>query len=176
MFVAPQVYLPTILAGPAARAELPRVSPDRLARLARRLGGPPPQALSEGEMAAMGWVCELMGLADAARRFPDRVLWLDFEDFLGRRARAWARFCAILHGEARDADLTAMLASPDLGRYSKAPEHAYDAGLRREVIAQAGVDHRAEIERGLAWLNAAGARHAEIAAAARQAAGAPRPA
>jgi hypothetical protein len=40
-------------------------------------------------------------------------------------------------------------------RYSKAPEHAYDAALRRDVLNAARAAHGAEIRRGLAWLDRA---------------------
>jgi hypothetical protein len=50
-------------------------------------------------------------------------------------------------------------------RYSKAPEHAYDAALRREVLASAERDHPAEIRRGMTWLAAIGARHRVVAKA-----------
>ncbi len=47
-------------------------------------------------------------------------------------------------------------------RYSKAPEHAYDAALRREVLNQARALNAAEIRRGLAWLDRAAARFAPL--------------
>ena len=48
-------------------------------------------------------------------------------------------------------------------RYAKAPEHGYDAALRRTVLDQARREHAAEIRKGLAWLERAGAAHAVIA-------------
>jgi hypothetical protein len=172
MFVAPQVFLAGILAGPAARGELLRTAPERLSRLHRRLGGAfrRIQSLSDGEVAAMTWTCELLGLAAAAQRFESRVLWVDFEAFLRRPGEGLAAMLAHLHGEADVDEVAAMLASRDFGRYSKAPEHPYDARLRQRVLSQAMTDHRVEIERGLAWLNAAGGRHAPIAEAAKLAA------
>ena len=84
MFVAPQVFISGILAGEATRAELPRVTSARLARLAGHVGEgrlSPPS--SDGEMAAVGWACEICALARAAGEFPGRVLWFDFDRFLG---------------------------------------------------------------------------------------------
>ena len=37
-------------------------------------------------------------------------------------------------------------------RYSKGPEHAYDAQLRQELLHAADLDHAPEIRRGLIWL------------------------
>ena len=48
-----------------------------------------------------------------------------------------------------------IMGGPDMRRYSKAPEHAYDAALRRAVLEQAHALHAAEIRRGLAWLERA---------------------
>ena len=176
MYVSPRVYLATILGGPNSRVELKITAPTRLARLHRRLGRSAWRLgdLGEGEMAAMGWACEVMALAAVAAAFPDRVLWLDFEAFLARPAEALTAVLRRLHGDAREDEVAAMLRSPDLGRYSKAPEHAYDADLRRRVLAQARAEHGEDIERGVAWLNAAGSAHRAIGDAARMLAAAAR--
>ena len=47
-------------------------------------------------------------------------------------------------------------------QYSKAPEHAYDAALRNEVLQAAEYEHGAEIRRGMAWLNGLAGRHAWV--------------
>jgi hypothetical protein len=60
--------------------------------------------------------------------------------------------------------IEALVRGPIMQRYSKAPEHAYDAQLRREVLAGADEDFRAEIHRGMLWLAAAGRADAAIAA------------
>jgi hypothetical protein len=176
MFVSPQVYLAAILGGPASRAEVPTVSAARLARLHRRLGGEfwRLEDLSEGQQAAMGWACEILGLAAAADQFGDRILWLEFEDFLAHPAAGLAAALNRLHDKAGPDDVAAMLRSPDFHRYSKAPEHAYDARRRHAVLSQALQEHRREIDRGLAWLNDAGAAHGALANAARLVARAPR--
>ncbi|MEP6968709.1 MAG: hypothetical protein ABI906_11585, partial [Pseudomonadota bacterium] len=58
--------------------------------------------------------------------------------------------------------------------YSKAPEHPYDADLRRRVLAQARREHGDEIERGIAWLDAAGTARRTLGDAVRMAAAAAR--
>jgi hypothetical protein len=47
-------------------------------------------------------------------------------------------------------------------RYSKAPEHAYDAALRLAGLDEARAAHGAEISRGLAWLEHAAANFSPI--------------
>ncbi len=167
MFVSPSIYLAGILSGAASREELIVNAPARLARLHRRLGRPVwrLEALSEGEAAAMSWLCEVLALARAAAAFPGRVLWFDFQAFLAQPQRGLFAALQRLHGQA-DPFETAMIAqSPDMGRYSKAQEYAYDPGLRQRVLQQAAAEHAAEIAKGVAWLNAAGGAHPVLAQA-----------
>jgi hypothetical protein len=42
-----------------------------------------------------------------------------------------------------------------MGRYSKALEYEYSPSLRRELLAEAGRDHRADIDQAIAMLNEA---------------------
>jgi hypothetical protein len=158
MTAAPEIYMATILGGPASRQELRATAQSRLRRLHRRVGANPWRLydMSEGERVAMSWACEMAGLAEAARQHPGRVLWLDFERFLGDPAAGLAAALNHLHGEAPQADLQSMLLSPLFGRYSKGPEHAYDARLRRQVLDQARAEHAGELAKGLAWLERAG--------------------
>lgn len=176
MLVGPGAYLAGILAGEASREESRTNAPMRLARLHRRLGREAWRLdqFSDGEAAAMGWLCEVATLAKVGAAFPQRVLWLDFDAFLAQPAAGLAAALRRLHGAASEAQVCAMLQSPEMSRYSKAPEFGYDAGLRRRVLAQAREDFADEIARGMAWINAAGAAHPGLAGAMRQAAAATR--
>ena len=172
MFVSPQVHIATRLAGPASRAELPVATVGWLDRLHRRLGGAfwRLESLSEGERAALGWACELCALAKLTEQFRTRVQWLDFERFLAQPAAALGGLLGFLRGGPVEGEIATMLRSGELSRYSKAPEFHYDARTRREVIEQGLRTHGVEIERGIAWLNAAGNAHPIIARAATEAA------
>lgn len=165
MTVAPEVYMATILGGPASRQELAMSAQSRLRRLHRRVGAGLWRLyeMSEGELVAMSWAAEMAGLVEAARRYPERVLWLDFERFLAVPGAGLSAALNHLHGEAPDATLQMMLKSPLFGRYSKGPEHAYDANLRRQVLDQARGEHRTELAKGRAWLDRA-AREAPVVA------------
>ena len=61
--------------------------------------------------------------------------------------------------------VAAAASSPAVGQYSKAPEHAYDAGLRRRVLADAESRFASELRAGLDWLERAAGRFPAIAAA-----------
>jgi hypothetical protein len=96
---------------------------------------------------------------------------MDFDAFLLDPAPQL--FSALRHfGIATTAaEVARILNGPIRFRYSKGPEHAYDAQLRREVLAAARADHGAEIRRGLAWLERAAVHHKDIRAAWAFAAG-----
>jgi hypothetical protein len=87
-----------------------------------------------------------------------RAVGLDFDAFLAAPEAHLSR--ALRHFDlAVDARMLGrIVSSPDMRRYSKAPEYAYDAGLRRDVLTAAGNAHGAEIRRGLAWLERAARR------------------
>lgn len=163
--VAPEIYLATILAGPASRVELEQVAPARLARLNRRLGGEAwtAGALSEGERAAMSWACEMAGLTAAAEAHPAACLWLDFEALLARPRETLSAALGHLRGEAPPRLVEALAASPYFSRYSKAPEYGYSPDLRRQVLDQARAEHGAELGRGMAWLQRAAGDHPLLA-------------
>ena len=171
IFVAPQVFIATILAGDATRAELAHVTPWRLARLAQRLAGARlAPASTIGEMAAAGWACEMAALAGVALSSPDRVLWVDFDRLLSDPRGGLSRIMRRLRPGEREDAVAFMLDGPELGQYSKAPEHPFDAEARQAMIDRAMRVYRDEIERGLAWLDATGAAHPAIARASRAAA------
>ncbi|MHB8812471.1 MAG: hypothetical protein ACYDAE_04320 [Steroidobacteraceae bacterium] len=167
MFTPATAYLRCILGGPNSRTESRVLAPARLARLRRRLGeaafSAAPQ--SEGQWIAMSWLCEMACLQDAARRFASRVLWVDFDEFLAAPRAGLEAILAALGATAKQDDIDSILAGPLMRQYSKAPEYAYDAALRREVLASAERENAAEISSGMAWLEALGTQHRAAAEA-----------
>jgi hypothetical protein len=163
MFVSPESYIATILGGPNSRQEAKVLAPGRLRRLHRRLGSQVWQHehLSEGEVLGLAWACEMTALAQAASAGGARALRLDFDRFL---AEPLLLVTVLQHFgiDASLSDVHAILRGPHLRRYSKAPEHAYDAALRRDVLNEARAVHGEEIRRGLAWLDRAAAQFAAV--------------
>lgn len=170
--VSPVVYIASILGGSTSRQALPGLAERRLRRLHRRLGAARwrLEDMDEGERAAMSWVCETLGLTDAAERCGPQVAWIDFERFLDAPEAGLAGALRHLHGEADPEEVADMLASSDLRLYAKAPEHAFDAATRRAILARAASEHRDSIEKGIAWLKGAMARESVIDAGVRRAA------
>lgn len=159
MFVSPESYLATMLGGPNSREEAKVLAPSRLRRLHRRIGAEPwlGKSLSEGENLALAWACEMSALAQAASAAGGRAYWVDFDQFLADPVRLLGIF-RHLDIDASASQVSAILSGPDMRRYSKAPEYAYDAALRVEVLNEARALHGAEIRRGLNWLEQAAAR------------------
>jgi hypothetical protein len=172
VYAQPAAYLRGILGGPNSRVEAQRLAASRLERLVRRLGPGEWQAqlASEGEYLAMSWLCEMTALDQAAGR-PSAsgdpahgpVLWIDFDAFLADPAPGLTEIVRTLGGSPGAREIEALVSGPLMRRYSKAPEHPYDAQLRGEVLAMADRQYGTEVRRGMDWLQGAAARHPIVA-------------
>ena len=169
MYTPALAYLRCILGGPNSRVEARTLAPARLARLKRRLGSAamPLEPQSEGEWIAMSWLAEMAPLRLAADCFGPRVLWADFDAFLSAPAPGLERLLRFLGAAPTASEVESLVSGPLMGRYSKAPEHAYDAALRRVVLDSADREHGAEIRRGTQWLARLASRHTLIDALLR---------
>lgn len=163
MFVPPEDFLASILGAENSPREAQAMAPSRAARLNKRLGADiRAETLSIGEMTALGWACEMTALAAAPQ---DRVLWLDFQQFLAHPAAALTACFHHLEIAATAEQINAIATSADTRRYSKAPEFGYDAKLRADILAQARAQCGAEIKQGMDWLEKAAAKFSDIRAA-----------
>lgn len=159
MYVPPRRFLEGLLEG--AMSDITENAAQRAERLHRRCGVSAP-TLSPGEQVAQAWLCEMTALTAAARRFPDRVLWLDFEQFL-KSPESGVR-TALLHLDvtSTDATIQAIFAKPTMTTYAKKPEVIYDASVRQKLLEQTARNQGSEIERGLAWLQRWGVNCGEM--------------
>ncbi|MEM1133071.1 MAG: hypothetical protein AAGH53_09050 [Pseudomonadota bacterium] len=152
----PHIYLATIFAGDAGRAETLSLAAARLNRLHAMLGEAPWTLwkMSPGEKVAMSWACEMvaLGRADSAET---KSLWCDFDEFLDAPQPMLNKIAAVFDLTYEEQVLQNTLNGPIMQQYSKAPEHGYSPQLRRDVIAQAQRDWAQEIAKGEAWLKAA---------------------
>jgi len=167
MTVRPERFLATILGAENSPSEARMLAPGRLRRLHRRIGSARWRldALSPGEITALGWACEMTALADGANSAGGRALWLDFDRFLADPRAGLSRCFRHLAIAASDSEINTILAGPGMRRYSKAPEHAYDAALRDRVLDEAHANAGEEINRGMRWLEAAATEFPPIRAA-----------
>jgi hypothetical protein len=154
MNLRPEPYLATLLAGQNSPLDLRGHGPERMRRLQSRLGTPlsPLHALSIGELAAMSWLAESWTQRDTVTRFSDRVIALDFDAFLSNVAASMARIVALFGLPADSGYLAEVGRSPALTRYSKAPEYGYTPDVRAEVLRDSRQRNRAEIRKGMDWL------------------------
>lgn len=164
-------YLATLLAGQNSPADLRGHGPERMRRLQSRLGDPPPplHSLSIGELAAMSWLTESWSQRDALEQFPDRLIAVDFDQFLAAVGPGIGRILGHFGLPADARHVEELARSPVLTRYSKAPEFAYTPDVRADLLRDSRRRNSDQIRQGLAWLErlaASDAGAAEIVAAA----------
>jgi hypothetical protein len=161
MFAHPLAYLQGILAGPNSRVEARALAPARLQRLLSRLGpgGWQPDPGREGELIAMNWLCEMVTLHHAGQQFQTRVLWVDFDVFLAAPAAGLQRIFRMLGETPPLSELEKLATGALMRQYSKAPEHAYDAALRQELLRCADWEHGHAIKQGMEWLRKVAAHY-----------------
>jgi len=156
MNVRAEPYLATLLAGANSPLDLRGHAAERTRRLQKfgAAGLPPLHALAIGELAAMSWLAETATQRDAMRRFADRIVAVDFDQMLSSIEPTLARILGhfdLPHDAAR---VSALARSAVMTRYSKAPQYEYTPGVRAEVLRDSRRDNRAEIGKGMAWLEA----------------------
>ncbi len=155
MYATPANYIGSILAGENSVKELRMLAPVRAERLASRVSGLGP-AHNAADLAAVAWACEMTALEAAADAMSDRhVEWADFDKMLGGMEAALGEVAAFF-GFATDAEqLHAIARGPLMTRYSKDLGYEYSAGLRRDLIAEATMFDRPNIDGALAMLRRA---------------------
>ncbi len=150
IYVPLETFLPTMLDG--AMSDIHSEAGSRLQRLRSRgrLSEVVLSSLSPGECVAMSWYSEMVAMQSVARKFPDRTLWFNFDDFLVDPERHLGR--AFLHLGVH-VEPHSILASPIMKQYAKKPEVRYDSSFRSKLLAEAREKYVEEISRGLAWFN-----------------------
>ena len=164
LYLKPERYIQTILAGENSRHELGVLSGPRLQRLHAAIGEAPYRLwqLDEAKRAALSWACEMATLAAAPHR---SVEWLDFDRFMADPATALHEAAEHLAIELTGDRAAALAAGPIMTQYSKAPEHGYSRELRESVLADAARQSAPEIADALRWLDRAATEFAPIARA-----------
>lgn len=147
-------YLATLLAGENSPQDLRGHGPGRMKRLQAFCSAPPRplHELSIGELAALGWLVESHSQRTALSHFRERVQAIDFDAFLEDVRGCMERVVQLFGLSPEPAFLAHIAQSPVLGRYSKAPDRPFTPEARAELLRQSRRDHRAEIAKGMAWL------------------------
>lgn len=147
-------YLANLLAGENSPVDLIGHASERLRRFAaqRHPCLPIPGSLSIGELAALSWLVETTTQRAVLARFPGRVLAMDFDALLADLPGQLQRVLVHIGLPNRQANLSQVLQSPVLGRYSKAPEQPFDPALRAALLLESRARNRGEILKGLRFL------------------------
>jgi hypothetical protein len=162
----PMRYIETMLAGENSRQDLRMTAAERLKRLHRRVGEDRWKlwTMGEGELVAMAWACEMTSLLAAADALADDATkWLDFDRFLAAPAAVLHDLAAFFGHPLDRSAAEALARHPLMGRYSKAPEHAYSPALREQLLTRARYEHRTAIGEAQTWLTAAARQVPQIA-------------
>jgi hypothetical protein len=168
MSLRAEPYVATLLAGASSAIDLRGHAPGRMRRLlaGRDIPVAPVHSLTLGELAALGWLAEGLSRAAAVESAGDRVLPVDFDDFLRDVPGVFARVLAHFGLPCDAATVDAAGSSSVLRQYSKSPEQPFPPGERAARLAAARREQREEIARGLAWLERLVRADARLAAVA----------
>lgn len=85
-----------ILGGPNSRQEVKILAPNRIrpAATTPRPRGVAQHSLSEGEIVALSWACEMSALAEDIAIAGERILQIDFDQFLHEHSCSSFASCA----------------------------------------------------------------------------------
>ncbi len=149
MFVPASTFLPALLDG--SMSDIDHQVAARLQRLqgCGLLQSTTLAEFSPGERVAMSWLSEMTALAAVAQLFPDRTLWLNFDDFLKEPIRNLTDACSLFNLAG---DATELLDTPLMHRYAKKIEVKYDSNFRQQLLDAAVEKYSSEVTRGMEWL------------------------
>ena len=165
IYQTPALHLAALLAGQNTLIDLRGFAQMRHRRLNRFMDASPLASASLGELAAQVWLSEAAGAASVKGGKFDAV---NFENFLAAPQESLAKACGVFGFETTQDKISTALSGPIMKTYSKAPEHAFTAETRKQILADATRNHKTEIDRGLAYIDAAGQRSETLAKAITQ--------
>ena len=148
-------YLAALLAGQNSLWDLRGHGAGRIRRLQARMPAriASLHEMSIGELAAMSWLTESWNQHDAIVKLGERMLALDFDDFLADVAEGMRAVLTHFGLTSDPPTIAGLMKSAALTRYSKAPEYEYTPGTRAELVAESRRANREEIRKGMAWLD-----------------------
>jgi hypothetical protein len=159
MFASPRNYIASILAGENSVRELRMLVAPRARRMSDRVIRMDRSERTDAHLAAAAWACEMTSLETAAERMSGRkIVWADFDRMLTDMPQAIARAADHFGFAADAAKIDAIVRGPLMRRYSKDLQYDYSPSLRRDLIAEAELHHRRDIDSALAMLESAAER------------------
>lgn len=134
---SPANYVATILAGPNSRSELEALYSQRKERLTSRGIHLADWPMDAAHMAAAAWACEATSLEQAAAELGASAMFQDFDDALSNMADTLIGIASHFGIQLPIGDAKAIVAGPQMRRYSKAQEYDYSPALRRQLLDEA---------------------------------------
>jgi len=152
------------------RDELRHFSELRIADLRDRFPDvalPPTQSISDAERAAITWLTQMLEFHEAGKRFGERCLRVDFDQFLEQPGESLAR---ITHHLAVETDGRTIDHAVSLlaDRHAKHPDQAYGTARRTAELAQTRERFAAEISAAQTLIQSLRDEHPALAAAAQE--------
>jgi hypothetical protein len=91
------------------------------------------------------------------------MMAIDFDELLSSVVETFRCILAHFQLPFDDGSLAELGGNAVLSRYSKAPEYAFTAASRAEILRDSRRRNREEIERGMAWLEHRARSHPAVA-------------
>jgi hypothetical protein len=167
VYAEPATYIASILAGENSIKELHALADSRAVRSRARLTLADART-SDAHLAAAAWACEMTSLVKADAALSGRALWVDFDRLLNAVPAELDRMATFLGVSADTAMIERIATGPLMRRYSKDTAYEYSAGLRRELIREAGRRHRQDIADALEMLMRASLQSPDLEKALQQ--------
>ncbi|MBA5687982.1 hypothetical protein [Rugamonas apoptosis] len=158
-------FLATIFKAGWGQDDIYAQAPSRLQRLHRLLDCDSWRLfdMSRGEITAMSWVAEMLTLTAAAVDCSDRVVWVDFDDYLLHDAATLPVLLDHLRLPYTQDQILTLVTGEVVRQNSKRPDTQYDGATRAKDIADVLRMDAVEVERGQRWFAAAATRYPAIA-------------
>ncbi len=168
LFVGLDTYAATMLRATALRRDVETRHPARIEDFEKRLGASVGACSDDARRVAVSWLASMSAFADAAASFGNRVMWLDFDDFLARPGQRLGEAAAFLDTPYTAHETTALVNGPLLRRYSKNLDKGYSEAIRNQQLSDSRDRYGNEIATTLNFAEHLAARFEKIAALQRR--------
>ncbi len=163
LYVSLETYAATMLRAAALRADIENRHPARSRDLESRLGKPAQACTDDAQRVAVSWLSSMSAFAQAANACANRVMWLDFDDFLVSPQQYLGEAAAFLGAPLAADDAATLVTGPLMQRYSKNPAKGYTAAIRQEQLRDSRDRCGDEIAAAIDFAENLGKRFAAIA-------------
>ena len=125
------------------------------------------QHLAPEHRAAVVWLSGVAQLDHARRALADRVMTLDFDDFLQSVPAELARTARFLGATVDDGTVAEAIAGPVMRTNAKAPDRPFTPSSRSAKLAGNYAASREQIDEGMRWADSLASENSRLADVAR---------